>query len=346
MPTALLRRAAAALALMVLGAGAQAACTGPSLLEGLDPARLEEIRAASAATPYGQGLLWSARRGDARILVAGTMHYPDPRHEATLAALAPALRKAGLLLLETTPEEEGAMARAIAERPELAVITEGPTLPELMPPEDWERLAEAARARGMPPFLAAKSRPWLLMVTLSLPPCAIAALAEGGRGLDHLLMDLARAEGVPLAALEPWDTVFGLMSRGTLEEQVEALGLLTVDPAPAERMLVAMVEGYFAGRIAEVWELSRLSAELLPQAGDPAQAAAFAEIEADLLFARNEAWVPVIEAASRETPRLVVAAGAAHLPGERGLLRLLEEEGWAIAPLEGEACCEGFWEAP
>jgi hypothetical protein len=159
-------------------------------------------------------------------------------------------------------------------------------------------------------------------------------------------MGIAEAAGTPMAPLEPWDTVFGLMTAGTMEEQLDALRLSVLDPGPAEEMLVAMLEGYFAGRIAEVWELTRLSAELEPGAAGADGPAAFAMMEQALIRTRNAAWIPVIEAAAERSPRLLVAAGAAHLPGEDGVLRLLERQGWTIAPLDAGACCEGFWETP
>lgn len=340
-----LRRLAAALALL-LGLGsapATAGCTGPSLLDRLDADKLAGLRAAVEATPYGEGLLWSAQRGGTRILLAGTMHLPDPRHAVTLAALGPAIRDADLVLLEATAEEQRLMARTLAERPELAVITDGPILSDLLPPEDWSRVAAAADLRGIPPALAARYRPWLLMMALSVPPCALEGGSDGGGGLDHLIQNAADAEGTPTASLEPWDTLFRLMQGGGIAREIAVLKLVLLDPGPAEEMLVAMREGYFSGRIAELWELSRMSADLLPAPAEPGAAEA---LEDGLLIQRNAAWVPVIEEAAARTPRLLVAAGASHLPGEDGVLRLLERAGWTIEGLDGTPCCEGFWETP
>jgi uncharacterized protein YbaP (TraB family) len=47
---------------------------------------------------------------------------------------------------------------------------------------------------------------------------------------------------------------------------------------------------------------------------------------------RNRAWVPVISAAATKGP-LVVAFGALHLSGSEGVLNLLVQDGWAVAPL-------------
>lgn len=343
MPFHLLRRAALALCLALAASAATAECRGPSLLDRLDPEARADLAASVAATPHAEGILWSARRGDARILLAGTLHLPDPRHRATLLALAPALQAADLVLLETTPQEESAMARAIAANPDLALALEGPVLSDRLDAAAWTVVAAAAQARGIRPADAARFRPWLLMMALSAPPCAA---TPGPGGLDRLVQDAALAEGVPVAALEPWDTLFRLLGQGDEGAQIEMLKLSLLDEGPAQELLVAMREGYFAGRVAEVWEINRLAARFRPAGLGASDPQAFRWMEEALLDRRNAAWVPVIEEAARANPRLVVAAGAAHLPGEAGLLRLLEARGWTVERLDRTRCCVGFWEDP
>ena len=93
-----------------------------------------------------------------------------------------------------------------------------------------------------------------------------------------------------------------------------------------------MLDSYFAGRVQEMWELSRITLRFMPDI-DPAQAeASFAQVEEQILVARNHAWIPVIEAAAADNNRMVVAVGAAHLPGVNGVLQLMENAGWTITP--------------
>ena len=47
-----------------------------------------------------------------------------------------------------------------------------------------------------------------------------------------------------------------------------------------------------------------------------------------LIDQRNRAWIPVIEAAAGSS--IVVAAGALHLPGEAGVLNLLQQQGYTL----------------
>ena len=123
------------------------------------------------------------------------------------------------------------------------------------------------------------------------------------------------------------------MRRGTEEEQIEMLKLGLLAPDIQSEMFVAMLDAYFAGEIAAIWEASRLSATYVPGLDPDRAAALFAEAEALLLKERNLRWIPVIEAAATEADEIMIAVGAAHLPGEYGILRLLEAEGWYISAL-------------
>ncbi len=327
------------LALLATALPAAATCDGPSLRDRLSPAELRALDAAVAATPYGQGRFWTASKEGRRITLAGTIHIHDPRLGALGRRLDDALAGAELLLLEMTPAEEARMQKALATDPGRLFVTAGPTLPERLDEATWDAVADAARARGIPPFLAAKFQPWYLAITLAMPACAMSDVEAGRRGLDHMLMERATAAGVPMRALEPWDMLFTLMEdsagSGDLADaaQLDLLRTTLLAPALQEETLVALTDAYFAGRTGEALELSRLSAGFVPGL-DPAATEALNAMTQDLLLAaRNRAWLPVIEAAAQEHGTIVVAAGAAHLPGAEGLLALLAERGWTVAPL-------------
>jgi hypothetical protein len=172
------------------------------------------------------------------------------------------------------------------------------------------------------------------MLSLGLPPCAMPALTSGEPGLDKLLMQAADAAGVPVAPLEPWDTLFGILQALPQDDQIAMLRTGLIDDALQAELFAAMLDGYFAGRVAEVWELGRAAMAFAPGLDPAAGAAAFALTEQLLLSGRNRAWMEVIAAQAKVHDRIVLAAGAAHLPGDAGLLALLAAQGWQIAPLE------------
>jgi len=155
-------------------------------------------------------------------------------------------------------------------------------------------------------------------------------MVNGVSGLDHMIMEEAEANAIPLVALEPYNTLFDAMTAGSFEDQLENLQLALLAPEVHSEMFVAMLDAYFDENIALLWEASRLATELVPGLDPQRGAELFAETEQILLADRNLNWIPVIEANLQR--KTVVAAGAAHLMGDYGVLRLLENEGWAISP--------------
>jgi len=312
----------------------QAACTGESLIDQLAADQRAALDRAVAATPYPEGTLWRAARGDDSLTLIGTMHIYDPRLQPLADRAEPHIAAAEILLVEMGPEEEEALQRAMVSDPSRLFYTDGPTLPDRLDPETWQAVQDAARARQLPPFFVAKMRPWYLMLTLSIPPCAMSDMMSGRMGLDHMLIEQAEAAGVPVLAVEPWDTIFTLFNQGTEEEQIDMLRISLADADLQEAAFVAMLDGYFAGRMAEVWEMSRLSIRMTDGLTTEEADAAFAMTEELLLDTRNLAWMERIDAAAADHDTLAMAVGAGHLPGDLGLLKLLEQDGWTLTRLD------------
>jgi hypothetical protein len=325
------RRLVAAATFWLLAGPALALCDGPSLADTLTEAEARAVAEETAGIAYPEGLFWSATRDGRRIDLIGTMHVHDPRLAAVRDRALPLLEAAEVLYVEATRAEEAEMEATILAEPQRIFVLDGPTLPERLPEDEWRALAEAAEARMVPAFMAAKMRPWYLTIALAMPPCAMPDMIEGRRGLDHMLLDDAAEMNLEARALEPWETVLGLFADSPEADQLAMLRLSAAPPELQTEAFVAMLDGYFAGRIAEIWAMSRIAGYRTPGL-DPAEADALMAATEDLLIvARNHAWIERLEAA--EERRIAVAVGALHLPGEDGLLRLLEARGWRIAPL-------------
>jgi uncharacterized protein YbaP (TraB family) len=57
------------------------------------------------------------------------------------------------------------------------------------------------------------------------------------------------------------------------------------------------------------------------------------EFYSNFIVKRNQKWIPVI-AELIQKKSAFIAVGAAHLPGEEGVLHLLKESGYTITPVE------------
>ena len=306
-------------------------CHGQDLIASLPSADLGALNAAVAAAPYPSGNHWRATRGTQTIDLIGTFHLYDPRMNAPMARLTPLIASADRVYLEATEVEIAALKQAVATRPELLII-QGKTLPERLPEADWQRLSAALQARGIPAFMGAKFQPWYVAMLLGVPPCAMSVLADGATGLDQLIMRAAKAGGVPMAALEPYDTVFTAINSLSDSDQTAMIRDALLTEHQSEDILATMTAAYFREDHRAIWEFARQSALKAPDA-DPAQVAAdLARMEDVLVNRRNQAWATLLDKAAGD--HLIVAVGAGHLAGQKGLLNLLSQVGFALARVD------------
>jgi hypothetical protein len=330
----MIRFLSAVLALGLLLPGpAAAACAGQNMLDAMDPAKRAEVIAAAEAVPFASGNFWRATRGDEVITIAGTYHFDDLRHFPTIEALAPLITTATTVLVEAGPEEEAALMDRLAKDPSTMIITEGPLLNAILPPEVWTPLSEAMSARGIPTFMTAKFQPWYVLTMLSLPPCVMLQMTEEPKGLDGLVIDTALAAGVPVRGLEPYDTLFKIFDQLSPEDLVELLvSTLAIEPQ-SEDYFTTLVDSYFVGESRLAWELMRFISYDMPGYTRDEIDAEFARMEEILSSSRNRAWIPILTEVAAEGP-VFTAFGALHLSGEDGVLNLLQREGFTLEKLD------------
>lgn len=322
--------AAFLLATPVLGTAAGAECVGQNLLDTMPASERAVLTAAADAVPYPNGNFWTATKGDATLTLVGTYHLNDPRHAQTMAAIAPLIDAATTVLVEAGPEEEAALTDRMGRDPSILLLKDS-TLLEHMPADDWALVASAMTNRGIPPFMAAKFQPWYVAVMLSIAPCQmIDMLGEGG--LDKLIINHATAASIPVRALEPYDKMFRIFDTIPLEQQISMIrSTVALEPRAAD-YAITLADAYFAGTTRLIWEVARSEAMKMPGTTPQQVNAEFALMEEALSSTRNRGWIPVLEGAAADGP-VLAAFGALHLPGNDGVLALLDRAGWTLTPL-------------
>lgn len=316
-------------------------CIGRNLLADLPPADLAEMRARADAVPFSRGILWQATRGDARMVIAGTYHFGDPRHDATMAQLAPEIERSSTLLVEAGPEEEAQLLTAIGDDPGLLADLTGPTLPERLGEADWQRLSGALSERGIPAVVASKMRPWYVSTLLGMSPCMIRQAASGEpiRGLDNLLIAEASELEVDLRALEPWNTLFTVFAGMPPEDELDMIRASLPQAEAADDYATTMIEAYFAGDIWLLWEFTRQDAYRKSGLSREQVDEMMALTQRQLMDNRNRAWIAPLTRAAEEAAtvdgQVIAGFGALHLPGEAGVLNLLAQDGWTVTALPG-----------
>lgn len=317
---------------------ARAECVGENLFDTMPPDRAAAIEQATQDVPFRRGLLYRATRGDQVITLVGTYHFADPRHQPMVERMRPIIGAAAALYVEAGPENEARLTEALTRDPTLMVDPDGPTLPERLSPEEWQTLSQAMSERGTPAVITARMRPWYVALMLGISPCMVRTMAEAGEadGLDHLLVAEAKAADIPVRSLEPWDTIFGLFAGLTPQEELDMIRSGLPAAAHADDYAVTLTDAYFDGDVWKIWEFGRFDAYANSGLSRSEVDRQMTLAQTRLMDDRNRAWIaPLLKGAEQAGSQGIVAAfGALHLPGEAGVLALLQDEGFTVQRLD------------
>lgn len=281
------------------------------LLFVLAPSRADEI-------VNGQGLLWRVEStGAAPIYLFGTFHSTDPRVYEIPPPVLEAFEGASTFTLEVILTES--LEINFAQR---MYLPEGRTLDRIVGTQTFLDAALIAKKFGLPPEQLRRLKPWGAMTIFSLPPSELERLASGKLPLDGWLQREAFRRGKQVHGLESIEEQIEVFD-GMAEELQVAIFRTALDQAPEiEKVFEEMTQSYLARDTAELYELMERDR------GDLSEAQ-YQEFLERTLFRRNRV---MLERLARELAAgdAFVAVGALHLPGEKGLLRLLEEAGYRV----------------
>lgn len=267
---------------------------------------------AQAGTDKSRGLLWEiSQPGVPASYLFGTIHSEDPEVLRLAAPVQKAFDVSQAVVLEVLLDMEAMMSSSTA-----MLMMDGRSLKDVVGESLFLKAAAAMRERGMPEIMTEHMQPWAVAVTLSMP------VPETGQVLDMVLYQGALQDGKRVHGLE------------TIQEQLDVFATMSLDD---QVMLLKDAVAHFH-------EIDALHAELLTawKQRDLARLVAinagvlatgdqqFADdFQKRLIVSRNRLMV------DRMQPHLkrgstFVAVGALHLPGEKGLLTLLEQRGYTL----------------
>lgn len=278
---------------------------------------------------HGQGLLWQVEKnGGEPSYVFGTMHVSDPEILDLPAAVEDAFANSGQAAFELVTPKDKAVRQArrfIAA----AMLPDGQSLEELLGAVDYSQIIRIARRQRPQAVMIGHThisnfKPWFVTLVIGRNDSSASHLDHRGPSLDDWLEARAKAEGKKVVGIESFEEQLDVFDGMPMEEQVALLrsGLKNYNKWRSYRTSADL---YLDGDTATAFGLWQESLEHL----DTATAW---RITDRFLFNRNQIMVDRITPLM-EDESTFVAVGALHLPGEEGILSLLEREGYEVARL-------------
>lgn len=314
-------------AILVAAHSAHAACRGADMRNHLPPSEKAWLTRQMAATPYSNGNHWVARKGGQSLHIIGTMHSGDSRMARVMSRLRPIIAQADAVYFEVTRAEMKRVKDQMKESPETFLLPPGRRLQQLMSPESWEQFELFAALSNTDMETIQKMQPWAL--SLFLIPGGCRPFGFGlKRGLDDRIERFTTRKGIPIGGLETAGTGFSALSRLPLRDQVRMLEnevAFVLSDAPEN---ATAVEAYFDE---SVWQSFLLQPRITSQyisVSTKELTRLDRAFYGNMLDWRNKLWMKTIQQIKGE--RVVIAVGAAHLPGKDGILNLLKRRGYTL----------------
>jgi uncharacterized protein YbaP (TraB family) len=265
----------------------------------------------SLAHAEDRGLLWKIEASGAPpSYLFGTIHTDDAR----VTDFSPKFKQA-------FKESQDFMMEVLPPRDMTPIFMKQGSLKDVLRPEELEQVRQLAEMHAIQSDIALRMKPWLLAAIFSLPR------AQSPFTLDILLFGLASGSGKRVMGLEDAEAHFGALDSLSDAEQLILLrAALEQTPEEKARDFEAVVQAYLGKEIETIAavdekRLGGISPEL------------WEKVRALLLDRRNVHMAEGIIRQMKQS-RVFVAVGAAHLPGEGGLLDRLRKAGYRLTPIE------------
>jgi uncharacterized protein YbaP (TraB family) len=274
------------------------------------------LPARAAGERFDRGLLWRVtKKGVAPSHVYGTIHVADARLEELPAAVRRRFDAAKSLMLEFVPD-----AYTRERFLEASMFLDQQTLEQKIGAEDFERAVEFLAPIGLPREVVNKLKPWGVLLNLRNPKRPMQA-----DSLDQQLMRLARARRLPLSQIEGVEEQIFTFDEFPMESQVALLKHSLAHRDELAELAERTLDAYLEGDLATIWRLREQFGARYPQI-----ASHQAVMTKRVVHDRS---VVMAFRMQRELRRgdAFVALGALHLYGEKGVLALLEEDGFRSA---------------
>ncbi len=277
-----------------------------------------EVAATSPARPDGrftQGLLWRiSKPGIAPSHVFGTIHVADPRVLDVPDPVDRALSLSRRFYMENVLGE-----REAARFYEAAQFEDGRRLEPLIGPEAYADVVSMLRERQIAEEVAARLKPWAALVNFTVTP-----QGYGRTTLDQKLLEVARARRLRILGLEGIEEQISVFDRIPLDTQVALLKHTLANRDYFIAMVEPAIQAWKKRDLGGIHAINDTIAARFPEMAGHYGILFKEVIDNRSIVMAHRLFMPLREGAA------FIAIGANHLYGSRGILALIEEQGYEV----------------
>jgi hypothetical protein len=268
-----------------------------------------------AGERFAKGLLWRvSKEGVAPSYVYGTMHVADTRIADLPAPVRRAFDSSRSLVVEYVADGYE-RARFL----EAATFLDRQTLTDKIGRDDFSRAVEALKPIGLTEAFVDKLKPWGVLLNLRSE--------RTGEGLspDAQLQARALERRMPRFQMEGVEEQVFVFDEFAMESQIALLRHALAHRDELETASERTLQAYLARDLGAIWRIHEEFAIHYPEL-----ASHYASFTKRVVLDRSVVMAFRMQRQLRKG-RAFVALGALHLYGPKGVLALLEQDGYRVA---------------
>ncbi len=281
---------------------------------------LSVILLLCSALAQADTAVWRISKGSDQLLIGGTVHLLPPAQYPLPAEFDAAFQHSDVLVLETDLAPMQDQARAASLQQQL-LYPAGTTLSSKLAEKTRQQLQDILQRHQLTLPQVEQFRPGMLVTQLTL--LELQQHQFTSPGVDQHYLTLAQQQNKTLKYLEPIE--FQLKLLAGLGEGREDLFLQHAlsDVSETADMMAKALSAWRSGDLAAVDQLVLTPVK-----------SADAQTYQQMFVARNQAWLPQIQALFGNKEQELVLVGLGHLAGTEGVLALLQQAGYQVEPFK------------
>ena len=267
-------------------------------------------------------VMWKASSPTTTVYLMGSIHVGDKSLYPLPEAVESAFAAARVLAVEINVKNVE-QSKAVKLVQQYGMYSGEDSLLKHIPKETADALASFCEKNGFPMMAAEKMKPWLAAFTV-----IVFTVQKAGQdpmlGIDRHFLDEVKAP----QRIEEFETAeyqISIFASATDEEQLELLSEALKKAPQSQERLKQLKDAYMGGDPEAISKLVR-EEETGPKS-----------LRKKLIDDRNVAMTEKVDTYLKGKEPCFVVVGAAHIVGDKGIAKLLQDKGYKVEQITAEA---------
>lgn len=247
----------------------------------------------------------------------GTIHIIPTEDYFLPAGTEEAINNSDIVFTEIDMKDMKDMSKMMGLMSKIQ-MPNGETLEGLLSTADYKIVEDHFKSMGMPMVFIGRMKPMFSSMFADLELKNL--MTGGGVSYEMEIGKIAKDAGKEFGGLETLEFQLSIFDKIPLEDQAQMLVETIKSSKAGNETFGEMVKVYTSQDLEGLNKMMNESSSMSSESNDV------------LLVERNENWIPIIVKNIKKQSTFF-AVGAGHLPGNKGVIKLLRKAGYKVSPV-------------